>query len=95
MKPEAVHFAFPLNVPDGVIRMDIPWTVAQVETDQLPGACKNYFTVQRWADVANDQLGITLATIDAPLLEVGRSRAIPPPSAGSSILNRPKPSIPT
>ena len=28
--------------------------------------------MQRWADVANDQLGITLATIDAPLLEVGR-----------------------
>ncbi len=68
---EAVHFAFPLHVPDGVIRMDIPWAVAEVETDQLPGACKNYFTVQRWADVANDQIGITLATVDAPLLEVG------------------------
>jgi hypothetical protein len=69
---EAVHFAFPFQVPEGVIRMDIPWAVARVETDQLPGACKNYFTVQRWVDVANDNLGITLATVDAPLVEVGR-----------------------
>jgi alpha-mannosidase len=70
--PEGVHFAFPFDVPDGVVRMDIPWAVARVETDQLPGACKNYFTVQRWVDVANDALGVTLATVDAPLVEVGR-----------------------
>jgi len=69
---EAVHFSFPFHVPDGVIRMDIPWAVAQVEVDQLPGACKNYFTVQRWVDVANQQLGVTLATVDAPLFEVGQ-----------------------
>ncbi len=37
---EAVHFAFPLNVPDGVIRMDIPWTVAEVEKDQLPAPAR-------------------------------------------------------
>ncbi len=71
-EPEAVHFAFPFNVPDGTIRIDIPWAVARVESDQLPGACKNYFTAQRWADVANEKRGITLATIDAPLLEVGQ-----------------------
>ena len=69
---EAVHFAFPFQVPDGVIRMDIPWAVAQVETDQMPGSCKNYFTVQRWVDVSNNDRGVTLATIDAPLFEVGR-----------------------
>ena len=46
-EPEAVHFAFPLNVPDGMIRMDIPWTVAQVETDQLSGACR---TTSRCSD---------------------------------------------
>ncbi len=69
---EGVHFAFPFQVPDGVIRVDIPWAVAQVEVDQLPGACRNYLTAQRWVDVANETRGITLATVDAPLLEVGR-----------------------
>ena len=43
---EAVHFAFPFNVPGGEIRMDIPWAVVQPEKDQMPGACKNWFTVR-------------------------------------------------
>jgi alpha-mannosidase len=37
----------------------------------LPGACKNYFTVQRWVDVSNADYGVTWATVDAPLIEVG------------------------
>jgi len=69
---EAVHFAFPFNVPEGVMHMDIPWAVCRPEADQLPGACKNYFTVQRWVDIANQDFGVTWATVDAPLIEVGR-----------------------
>jgi alpha-mannosidase len=68
---EAVHLAFPFKVPEGVMRMDIPWAVVSPETDQLPGACKNYFTVQRWVDVSNKDYGVTWATPDAPLIEVG------------------------
>ena len=68
---EAVHLAFPFKVPEGVMRMDIPWAVVRPEEDQLPGACKNYFTVQRWVDVSNADYGVTWATPDAPLIEVG------------------------
>jgi len=68
---EAVHLAFSFNVPKGVMRMDTPWAVVRPETDQLPGACKNYFTVQRWVDVSNADYGVTWATPDAPLIEVG------------------------
>ncbi len=68
---EAVHLAFPFNVPKGIMRMDTPWAVVRPETDQLPGACKNYFTVQRWVDVSNSDYGVTWATVDAPLVEVG------------------------
>jgi len=75
---EGVHFAFPFNVPDGVMRMDIPWAVARPEQDQLPGACKNWFTVQRWIDVSNDKYGITWTTSDAPLVEVGAITAETP-----------------
>jgi len=70
-KQEAVHLAFPFNVPNGVMRMDIPWAVVRPEKDQLPGACKNYFTVQRWVDVSNADYGVTWATPDAPLIEIG------------------------
>jgi len=70
-KQEGVHLAFPFNVPEGIMRMDTPWAVVRPETDQLPGACKNYFTVQRWVDVSNSDYGVTWATVDAPLVEVG------------------------
>ena len=70
-KQEAVHLGFAFNVPEGVMRMDVSWGVVRPEKDQLPGACKNYFTVQRWVDVSNDKYGVTLATVDAPLIEVG------------------------
>jgi alpha-mannosidase len=39
--------------------------------DQIPASCKNWFSVQRWADVSNDKFGVTWATVDAPLVEVG------------------------
>jgi len=70
-KQEGVHLAFAFNVPNGVMRMDTPWAVVRPEADQLPGACKNYFTVQRWVDVSNPEYGVTWATVDAPLIEVG------------------------
>jgi hypothetical protein len=70
-KQEGVHLAFAFNVPNGVMRMDTPWAVVRPEADQLPGACKNYFTVQRWVDISNEDYGVTWATVDAPLIEVG------------------------
>lgn len=68
---EAVHFGFDFNVPGGVMRMDVPWAVVRPEIDQLPGSCKNYFSVGRWVDISNDEFGVTWATLDAPLVEVG------------------------
>jgi len=79
---EAVHLGFAFNVPDGVLRMETPWAVVRPETDQLPGACKNYFTVQRWVDISNDNLGVTCATVDAPLIEIGGITNDPRSSVG-------------
>ncbi|MBW7864691.1 MAG: hypothetical protein H3C30_09800 [Candidatus Hydrogenedentes bacterium] len=68
---EGVHLAFPFNVPGGTVRMDTPFAVVRPEADQMAGACKNYFTVQRWVDVSNDGLGVTWAMADTPLVQVG------------------------
>jgi hypothetical protein len=69
--PEAVYLAFPFAIPEPQVRVDVAWGIMRPEADQLPGACRNYFTAQRWVDVSNDRHGITLATIDAPLIEIG------------------------
>jgi hypothetical protein len=68
---EGVHFRFDFLVPNCRVHMNIPWAVIEPEKDQLEGACKNWFSVERWVDVSNQHSGVTWATIDAPLVEVG------------------------
>jgi hypothetical protein len=72
---EAVHFGFAFNVPEGVIRIDTPWAVVRPESDQIPGANKNYLCVGRWVDISNQGYGVTWAPADAPLLETGEMTA--------------------
>jgi len=68
---ESVNFAFPFAVPGGDVLLDIPLGTMRPEGDQMPSACKNWFTVGRWADVSNQDRGVTWVTLDAPLLQVG------------------------
>ena len=68
---ESVNFAFPFDAPDGQLRLDVPFAVIRPDADQIPSACKNWFTVGRWADVSNDDFGVTCAILDTPLLEAG------------------------
>ncbi len=68
---ESVNFAFPFNVPDGELQLDIPLGAMRPERDQIPSACKNWLTVGRWADVSNRERGVTWVTLDAPLIEAG------------------------
>jgi alpha-mannosidase len=72
---ESVQFAFPFAVADGQIRLDVPLAVVRPELDQLPGSCKNWLPVGRWIDVANDKVGVTWASLDAPLVEIGEVSA--------------------
>jgi hypothetical protein len=68
---EGAHIGFGFRVPEGQVRLDTQFSVTRPEFDQIPGACKNWFSVSRWADVSNGKLGVTLATLDTPLIEVG------------------------
>jgi alpha-mannosidase len=70
-KKEGIHFAFPVNVNDPKVRYDLAWETAQVDVDQLEGACKNYYTPLRWVDVSGDNKGLSIVLVDAPLFEVG------------------------
>ena len=68
---EAVHIGFPFNVPGGTMRVDLGLAVIRPEADQLPGSCKDYYSAQRWADVSNQDFGVTLTVSEAPLVEMG------------------------
>ena len=68
---ESVNFAFAFQVPEGQVRLHVPFGVIRPEIDQIPSACKNWFTVSRWADVSNNDFGVTWVTLDSPLVQVG------------------------
>lgn len=68
---ESVNLGFPFDIPGGDVRIDLPIGSMRPDKDQIPGACKNWFTVGRWIDVANADYGVTCVTLDAPLIEVG------------------------
>ncbi|MGD0584016.1 MAG: hypothetical protein ABR974_13855 [Bacteroidales bacterium] len=69
--PEGVHLAFPFNVPNGVMRIDLGYGLYRPESDQIRGACKNYFTPEKWVDISDQDYGITWITNDAPVMEIG------------------------
>ncbi len=75
LSKEAIHIPFPFQVPDGVMRVDTPWAVVRAETDQLPGSCRSWSTVQRSVDISNRDFGVSWLTLDAPLVEIGAIRA--------------------
>jgi hypothetical protein len=68
---EGVHLGFSFNVPNPVVHVNSPGTIMEPEKDQLPGACKNWFSVERWVDISDADRGVTWSTADAPLMELG------------------------
>ena len=72
---DGIHFGFGFDIPKGITHVDIPWGVMEVEKDQLPGANRNWLTMQRWADISNDKEGVTWCSLDAPLIESGSMTA--------------------
>ena len=68
---EGVHIAFPFAVPGGQLRYDVADSIVRPETDQLTGACKNFFSVQSWVDISNSNYGVTWASVNAPMVEIG------------------------
>lgn len=75
---EGVHFGFPFNVPNGQLRYDVAWGIVQPGRDQLPGSCKNFFSAQNFVDISNNDFGITCATPDASMIEIGAINAEKP-----------------
>jgi hypothetical protein len=83
---ESLSFGFPFSVPDAEVLLDIPLAALRPRTDQIPMSCRDWFTIGRWANVANGNAGMTWVTRDAPLLRFDDPRAalrdrVPPAKA--------------
>ena len=69
--PEANYLLFPCNLPDAIARMDLGGQALVAGEEQLPGVCRDYFTVQQWVDFNDGARGMTIATPDNPMVQFG------------------------
>ena len=71
---EALFYAMPFNVPGFTIRHELPGGVVEPLGNQFQGSTSNFFGIQHFTDLSNDSYGVTLSTINAPLIEYGTPR---------------------
>ena len=69
--PEAVFVAFPFNLGKPEFTLDLNGIPARPNADQLDGAAKDWYPLQRWVDVSDGERGVTLVAIEAPLVHLG------------------------
>jgi hypothetical protein len=69
--PEATYILYPFNVPGSTARLDLGGQPMVIGSDQLPGVCLDYFTVQGWVDLSNEELGVTVAMPENPMVQLG------------------------
>jgi alpha-mannosidase len=71
---EEVYYSFPFQVDDFRMHVELSGAVIEPHRDQLPGSFTGYNGMQHWADVSNRQFGVTVATREAPVIELGEIR---------------------
>ena len=68
--PESVFFAFPLNLEKYKFNLDLNGINAVPNEDQLSGSSKDWYPMHRYVNVSDGSKGITMASLDAPLLNL-------------------------
>jgi hypothetical protein len=68
---ESIYFALPLALTGWTAHYDAAGVPTQWDCEQLDGSCKNWVSTGSWVSVHNAGAGVTLATPDAPLVQIG------------------------
>ncbi|OAM89890.1 hypothetical protein AW736_11260 [Termitidicoccus mucosus] len=69
-----LFYAFPVKVDGFTARAEYPGGVVRPHDDQLRWGSHDYLAVNRWADVGNNEFGVTLAPWNAPIVHFGGIR---------------------
>ncbi|MCE2471643.1 MAG: hypothetical protein J4G18_07035 [Anaerolineae bacterium] len=68
---EAVYLPFPLALDDHRFHLDLNGVPLEPEREQLPGSCRDWYGVHRWAEAGDNDVSVTLAPLDSPLIQLG------------------------
>lgn len=74
LEKEAGYFVFPfgLNAPDEARAfVDLPYGIVEADQEQMPGACREWYTANTFAAVANTTGSAYVAAPDTPLFTIG------------------------
>jgi hypothetical protein len=69
--PEAVFIAFPFKLGAPRFTIDLNGIPCVPNDDQLDGAAKDWYPLQRWVNVSDGERGVTLVPLDVPLVHLG------------------------
>lgn len=70
--PEALYFAFPLNLDAGWrAHFDTAGVPTELDAEQIRGSCRDWVTVDTFASVHQPDFGVTLYCPDAPMVQIG------------------------
>jgi len=92
-----IYFSFPFKVENPSFHFEGSNSVIEPLKDQFPGSNSDYYAVQHWANIANDKIGITFSSMDAPNMEFGglwpgyvsqAHHGITPPNFGHKFLKK-------
>jgi hypothetical protein len=72
--PEGMYVLFPLSVPQAAWTLDKPGHAIRPGRDQLPQTCCDYYCIQHGASLNAENFGIAVATLDAPMVQIGKLR---------------------
>lgn len=68
---ESVHFTFPLNFPEAEVKLDLGWGLASPFFEEIPGACLDFFSIQKSVFLMRPYQSLLWVSPDAPLVEIG------------------------
>jgi hypothetical protein len=70
--PESLYFAFPLRLKEGWrCHFDTAGMPVELDAEQLPGASRDWFTVESFVALHNEEYGAALFCPDAPMIQAG------------------------
>jgi hypothetical protein len=66
------HLRLPFgDIPNATVRIGIGDTCVTPESGRIPGSNNDFFCAQRWIDVSNDSMGVTIVCPQGAIWEVG------------------------
>jgi hypothetical protein len=71
LSKEAVYFSFPFAMDNPRFRYDIQNGFVDPAHDQMPGAGKEWFSVQHWVEAEQGGVSVAIIPLDAPLVTLG------------------------